>query len=217
MKSTIGCTRTRVVARAVILIFLALWGCEESLPPRNDPPKVLETTFGVLYPGDILIRDSLPPGLQGGFGANVKNVYTEVLQDTARVRMDVEVWLKDQPSVRATVHATEKDVSNGWSVLSYPMLTLGIDTAAIIQKQWSHRTDAGIPFWAYLDLSPGATMEGEPFCESSATQLVARATIQAFKNVQPVRIQETEFTLTYKVFGVHCPPHPPSTNEAAKE
>lgn len=187
----------------IVLLFLATWGCDESLPPRNDPAQVLQTSVSVLFPGTIVIRDSLPVGTPGAFSSSVKNVFVEALEDTQRVRLDVEVWLKDQPTARATIHGTANDLVSRWLVHG-SLLTLGIDTAAIVQKQWSHRTDAGIPFWNYGDMFPGATMAGELYCETTPLRFVARATVQAFKNVQPVRMPEFEFVLVYRVFGITC-------------
>jgi len=189
----------------ILLIILVPWGCDESLPPRNDPVQVLQTSFRVLYQGTVVMRDSLPLGLMGAFSSSVKNVYYEVLQDTERVRLDVEVWLKDQPAARATIHATSDDLVNNRLVRGY-FLTLGIDTAAVVQKQWTHRTDAGIPFWNYATMFPDETGGGEPYCVTTPLTFAGRATVQAFKNVQPVKVPEFEFTLIYRVFGITCSP-----------
>jgi len=189
----------------IFLLLFALCGCDESLPPRNEPAQVLETSFQVLQPGTVIIRDSLAAGMQGAFSSSVKNVYVEVLQDTERVRLDVEVWLKDQPAARATIHATAHDLATGW-VVSGSLLTLGVNTAAVVQKQWNHRTDAGIPFWDFADMHQGATASGQPYCESTPLTFAGRATVQAFKNVQPVKVPEFEFVLVYRVFGITCIP-----------
>jgi hypothetical protein len=189
----------------ILLLIFAPWGCDESLPPRNDPEQVLQTSFQVVFPGTVVIRDSIPAGMPGAFSSSVKNVYREVLQDTQRVRLDVEVWLKDQPAARATIHATANDLVSPWLVRG-SLLTLGIDTAAVVQKQWSHRTDAGVPFWNYADMFPGVTMGGESYCESASLRFVARATVQAFKNVQPTRLPEFEYDQVYRVFGITCVP-----------
>jgi hypothetical protein len=192
----------------IVPLVFALWGCDESLPPRNDPVQVLQTSIRVLYPGTVVIRDSLPLGLMGAFSSSVKNVYNEVLQDTERVRTDVEVWLKDLPAARATIHASSENLVNSRLVRGY-FLTLGIDTAAVVQKQWTHRTDAGIPFWNYADMWPQMTMSGEFYCESAPLRFVGRATVQAFKNAQPVKLPEFEFVLVYRIFGITCIPPTP--------
>ncbi len=168
--------------------------------------QVLQTSIQVMLPGTVVIRDSIPVGMLGAFSSSVKNVYTEVLQDTQRIRMDVEVWLKDQPTARATIHGTEIDLVNRWLLVRGSLLTLGIDTAALVQKQWSHRTDAGVPFWNYSNLWPAATVSGESYCQSESLRFVGRATVQVFKNVQPKRLPDFEFTQIYQVFGITCPP-----------
>jgi hypothetical protein len=190
-----------------ILLALGFWSCDESLPPRNDPAVVLQTSFLVNHPDILVMRDSLPAAgdMTGGFRASVENVYTEVLQDTEQVRLDVEVWLKDQPAARATIHATANDLVN-IRMVQWNLLTIGIDSAAVVLKQWSHHTDAGIPFWNYASgMTPGYTKSGEKYCQTTPLKFAGRAKIQVFKRVQPVVVPAFEFQLVYQVFDIACP------------
>ncbi len=193
----------------IILILLALgfWRCDESLPPRNDPAKVLQTSFQVNHPDILVIRDSLPAvgDMTGAFRASVGNIYSEVLQDTEQVRVDIEVWLKDQPTARATIHASASDLVNS-RMVQWNLLTIGIDSAAVVLKQWSHSTDAGIPFWNYSSgMTPGYTKSGEKYCLTTPLAFAGKAKFQVFKRVQPVVVPAFEFQLVYQVFGIACP------------
>jgi hypothetical protein len=188
---------------AMILMLITMVSCDESLPPREQPATVLVPSIEILNPPIIAIRDSLPTGTTGAFLVKVLNVYDEVLQDTARVRLDLEIWLKDHPEHRAVVAATEEDLVNS-RILSGRILTLGVDTAAIIQRQWDHRASDGVPFWRYVSTYPASTPSGVPFCESDTVTFRVKATVQLFNIVQPQILPEWEFRIVYRVFGVTC-------------
>jgi hypothetical protein len=187
----------------MILMVIMLVSCDESLPPREQPATVLLPSIEILNPPIIAIRDSLPIGTTGAFLVKVLNVYDEVLQDTSRVRLELEIWLKDQPEHRAVVTATEEDLVN-YRILTGRILTLGVDTAAIIQRQWDHRASDGVPFWRYVPTHPASTPSGEPFCESDTVTFGVKATVQIFNIVQPQVLPEWEFRIVYRVFGVTC-------------
>jgi hypothetical protein len=199
------------VLPAAIVMVIGPVGCDESLPPRIEPAVVLVPSISVLRPVSIAIRDSMPVGTAGAFEARVLNVYDDVLQDTARIRLNLELWLANQPEHRATITATEEDLVN-YRILQGKVLTLGIDTAAIIRKQWNHRTSEGVFFWEIVPLYTSATPGGDPFCESDTVRFRVKGTVQVFNIVQPQILPEWEFRIVYRVFGINCPPPPPPSN-----
>jgi hypothetical protein len=192
--------KARLLPAAVALLFVAfMGGCDESLPPRIPPPTVLRQSLNVLLPTSIGVHDSLPAGLGGAFEARVLNLYDDVLQDTARVRLTLEIFFDDDPTQRAHVQADEADVTT-WRLLQRGVLTMGVDTAVVIQKQWSHRTDAGVPFWSLVTLTPMVTLGGTPYLQSDPVRLTIQGTVQVFKVIQPLVIPPQKVELLYKIF-----------------
>jgi hypothetical protein len=145
------------------------------------------------------IRGGQATSLAGSFLIKLMNEYDEVLQGEARVQVSVSIYYKPNPSLSQTVTYGADDLLNGWLVSS-GVLTLGVDTAAVFLRQWSHHTSDGTPFWQFVDLTPRTTAKGEPYLESDPMHFVARASVQVFKNVQPLQTREIEFTLVYDVF-----------------
>ncbi len=178
-----------------------VFSCEETLPPREKPKDFLVATIA-LNPGPVVIQDGTGAAREGSFVLELKNLFDEVLQDSALVRGTIEIWLKNNPSQRRLIICTEGDVSN--NVVRFGLATLGVDSSARLTKAWNHKTDEGIPFWSFGRLSPRISHGGVPYCESDPLQFVASATVQLFKNVQPERTQQIEFSLTYWVFGIQC-------------
>ena len=191
------------LARVFPLVFtLFSWHCEESLPPREEPRDFLTATISSL-PGAVVIRDSIAQQTSGGFYLELKNVFDEVLQDSACVRAEIEVWLRDQPERRGVATCNETNLING-RIIASGITTLDVDSAAKFIKQWSHRTDDGVPFWSFSRLHQRFTPLGIPYCESDSLSFVARGSVQVFKHVQPQRTAEISFSLVYQVFGIEC-------------
>jgi len=185
----------------VFLVCFLVSSCEETLPPREEPRNFLVATIG-LNPGPVVIQDSTGSAREGSFVLELKNLFDEVLQDSALVQGTIEIWLKKDPSQRRLITCTEGDLSN--NVVRFGLATLGVDSSAKLTKAWNHKTNEGVPFWSFGSLSPRISHGGVPYCESDSLQFVARATIQLFRNVQPVPTQQIEFSLTYWVFGIVC-------------
>ena len=210
-----GLDRTVQVLNAVIvgMMLFSISSCEESLPPRVDPPTVLLSSLEMIGTPLIVVRDSLPIGTQGAFEARVLNVYDEVLQDSARIRLTLEVTLPElskfkvfagsQGEQKATVRAGEESLVNS-NLLWRGYLTVGVDTAVILRKLWNHRTDDGVPFWSLVNLHPGATNSGELFCQSDTLTLTVKGSVQVFNIVQPQVFPDMHIRIVYKVFGISC-------------
>ena len=192
-------------------ILVAVWSllavglsCDESLPPRESPPTVLSSELSVIDAGKIVvIRNGLPAGTLGAVQIRVTNVYDDVLQDSSVLSGRVEIWMKQDPEVRAEFSLTQDDLVT-YRMLGGGRLTIGVDTTLILLRQWSHRTVSGVPFWEYLPLFPGVTTHGEPFCISNPTTYVVRCSLRLFKSYGQIQFPDLEVQLTYQVFGIQC-------------
>jgi hypothetical protein len=202
----------------------ALIGCEESLPPREPPRTVLQPSLTVTRPGEVVLRDSVLQGTGGAFLATVKNIYDDVLQDSGRIRLKLDITMLNQPkdaivtagpggpaalsagaarvrtvAYTAHVEADEEYLLN-WREYKGGILTLGIDTSAVIQRQWDHKTSEGIPFWSLVNLYPMATPGGEGYLLSDTIRYRVEGTVQIFKVVQPQVLPARDVWMVYKIF-----------------
>ena len=106
--------------------------CDETLPPREEPRDFLVATIG-LNPGPVVIRDTAGGASEGSFVLELKNLFDEVLQDSALVRGTIEVWLKNNPAQRRLIVCTEGDLSS--NVVRFGLATLGVDSTAKLTKE----------------------------------------------------------------------------------
>jgi hypothetical protein len=193
--------RTGSILRAVVLITaLVFTGCEEELPLRNDPAVLLESSLEV-RPGYTTIRDSVGIGQGGAFLLTLKNVYDEVLSDSAQIQANLEVRMLSRPELYAVVRADGSNLLNS-NVFRSNIVTLGVDTAAILLKQWSHKASNGVPFWTYVTLRLQYTPAGTPYLQSDTVRFSVRGSIQVFKYKAPTPFRETQIGLVYQVFDV---------------
>jgi hypothetical protein len=192
-----------LLAGGVIPALLGL-SCDEVLPPREEPPPVLSSVLTIVSAANpIVIRNGLPAGTMGAIQVSVTNVYDDVLQDSSILEGRVEVWMKDNPDVRAVILLTESDLVT-YNLLNGGTLTIGVDTTLIMLRQWSHRTVSGVPVWEYVDLFPGVTPGGEGYCMSKPITFVVRCSLRVFKSYGQIQFPDQEIPLIYQVFGIQC-------------
>jgi hypothetical protein len=196
-----------------VILVCTMLSCDESLPPREVPPTVLQGSLTVIGAGQmVLIRDSTTtaPRGPGALEVRVVNVYNEVLQDSAGLLARIEIWMKNAPGNRTTVELTESTLASG-VVLRGGIATLEPNTPGILSSQWSHRTDDGTPYWDLVPTYPASTRGGEPYCQSDTITFVVRGLARIFKFEAPAVLAEQEVRLCYAVFGTACHPPPPVT------
>ena len=185
-----------------LLVIFAQFGCDEVLPPRDEPQQFLVTT-AIGVDGALIYHGGALDGNGGALLLTAKNVYSEVLQGDERIRGNVDVWMRDFPDKRAAVLATKSNLTNP-NLVRANLVTLGPDTTATLLKRWEHQvtagTDSGHFFWQYVDSTEKFTPLGERYWESDPVHFVAEARIQIFKNVQAVKVKEFEFTVVYRRF-----------------
>ena len=197
------CFRKSTASILSIILLGVFSQCDESLPPRTDPLQFFSVSFESI-PGPVTMKGGEPQGGNGGFRFTMKNLHDEVLQGDARVQGIIDVWMKDHPTRRTRAIFTSKEIVNGTQYAGF--ITIGVDSSLILQGQWSHVTTSDAPFWQFVNLTQAFTNAGTPFCRSDPVQLVAQASFQIFKNVQPIRMR-IEFSMVYNVFDTTCPPN----------
>jgi hypothetical protein len=184
---------------AALLIFLFA-GCEESLPPKNDPLVVVRSGFTV-NPGIVEIRNNASTGLPGTFVGSLENTFNEVLQDSQRIVMAVDVRLRADPLQKRHLVFTRNNVSEP-QYLNGEILTLEPGKPVHVFGNWSHRTDSDSAYWSFVNLqgpfvTPGA---GEVYYQSDTVKIVVEASLQGYKRLAAARLGPFEYSLVYRIF-----------------
>ena len=177
-------------------------GCDESLPPRDDPQGILQATLSV-DEGVVVVTSDGRITHAGVITLTVRNKFNEVLQAESSLGGEIEVWMAEDPSVRAVVPIGKADLADQ-GIAAFDQTTLRPDSPAVFSKQWSHTTTNGTPLWTFVGLEPVVTLGGERFCQSGPVSLVARGSMKLFKNVAALNTNQVRFTLIYQVFGITC-------------
>jgi len=172
--------------------------CDELLPARDDPVDFLTADIAAID-GIVVIRGGQAVGLSGSFFLTVENLYDEVLQGEAQVKVDITVCMVSNTSRKAVVSFDEGELLNDW-ILSGGQITIAPDTTAKILSQWDHSTTEGTPFWEFVQLTPKTTNAGEEYLESDPIRFIADASVQMFKNVNAEKTKLIQFEFTYWVF-----------------
>jgi hypothetical protein len=178
-------------------LFVVITGCDEVLPPRDDPQDILSADYFVIE-GTVVVRDSQVVSSEGTFITRFVNKHSEVLQAEEGVAIDIEVWMKDQPANIAHVHGDKMSLTK--AVVSGGLLTLRPRDTVSSALRWSHRTDSNRPFWNFVNLHPRVTQRGELYQASDPIRFVAQGTLRTFKARAALKLPEMEFTLVYNIF-----------------
>jgi hypothetical protein len=184
--------------KGILLLILAgilALSCDEQLPGRENPPTVLVAGLSI-EPGPTILEDSLIIGRGGEITIDVTNIYDEVLQDSAQIKGVVEFWVEKNPTLRTTVTFDQRALQN-ISTLFKGVLTLRVSQRIFFSTSWSQRTDSGEFFWRYVPVTELVDGRGKPYLLSDTLFMAARATIQVYQKVQPLRISEIHYPMTY--------------------
>ncbi len=95
--------RQYMVLVIVAASFFAFDSCEESLPPRNDPPKVLAVSLSAYYAYGYNTNELR-------LTVDVVNIYDETLADTAAITGAVEIVWTRLPQYRKTFVLSPKSM-----------------------------------------------------------------------------------------------------------
>ncbi len=111
--------RDSIKRNLVLLLFtcigivVAMSGCDESLPPRNNPTVLFKGDVSSLYIYSASENDYR-------ITVDVTNIYSETFQDTASVAGTLEIILKKDPQYHKTVSLS---IANLVSTLEYDSST----------------------------------------------------------------------------------------------
>ena len=190
------CTRISSIL-IVSLSVLSSSGCDESLPPRSEPARVVEASVSPPY-SYIPIQDGNPTGTEGFLTASLRNIYDDALQKEAHLQGTIDVWIADNPKAHRTIRLTAGDLKH--PSLDGKLLTLTPNDSARFLAAWDQRTDDGIPFWRFANLTHIENANSD-YWDSDQIEFVAQASSQVFENVQPRTSPLIHYTTMYRLFG----------------
>jgi len=191
------------------VVFAVLWaGCDESLPPRVDPPEVLRPDVQMVGNTISLIgydHDTLFTG--GNVRLSMTNVHDEVLSEDARIRATVTLHLKVKPDSVRTLHLGLDDLVAPPGFFG-PVLTIGVQERVELLAVWDQRTDNGTPFWTFPQYHEAFDSKGRPYYQSDTIPMVVTTSMQVFERVQPLEIVQRELPVVYELYFIGPPPPP---------
>ncbi len=185
-------------AGCLLLSFL-LAGCEENLPPRKDPAEYLQASFTtqtrLIALDEYNIRQ---PRMV--LRLSIRNLYDEVLQDTARVRGDVRLYLLKRPDIIKTFVWGEGDVQTPGVVKGW-IATLRPNSEVMLASAWDQMSDRDSIFWKFGRYTKKFDNQGNPYLESDSLYFVAEGRIQLFKYGPAIKAPRMVFGIIYKLLG----------------
>jgi hypothetical protein len=192
-----------------VVVLAVLWtGCEESLPPRVDPPEVLHPDVQIV--GDIISlhpfdNDTLFTG--GNVRLSMTNVHDEVLSEDALIRATVTLHLSVKPDSVRTLHLGRDELVAPPGFFG-PVLTLRVHERVELMGVWDQRTDNGTPFWTFPAYHEALDSKGRTFYQSDTISMVVTTSMQVFERVQPLEIIKRELPVVYELYDMPLPPPP---------
>ena len=195
MASGLRCEIVRVLCGAVVPALLCA-GCDESLPPRLADPNAISVAVNILN-GRVLVQKGVVSGGAGAVEASVKNIYTEVLQDSAAVNIRCRIWLADNPD-SAGVAVMDVSSLTDARLMQGALLTIVPGATASFVKQWNYTAPGGTPFWDLIPLKDTSDNQG-PFQLSAPVEVIMSDTVRVFKPVPDYTIGPHSFTLQFEV------------------
>lgn len=197
-------TGPTILTGAFLLLGLGMVpGCEESLPPREEPPDVLVPAEGLT--GTLVIVDLNRVQSGGNVWLSMTNTHDEVLSEEAAVRAFVQVRLREYPDSARLLTYGFSDVTSGGLIVG-STLTLPVKQAIAVMQPWDHKTVAGTPFWQFgMPFRRLENHRGEIYYESDTLHLVVDANLQVFKRVPAVHLPRREYAIVYQLWRTTPP------------
>ncbi len=186
-------------------VALYLLGCDESLPPRDNPTVLFQGDASFLYMYSLYENDFQ-------VFIDVKNIYGETIQDTALVRGTLEIILKRDPRYRKTASLS---ISNLVGTPQYDPLTnsLTIDPGKSVTflSKWDLIDDDSVDLRTAI-----YHYDTDPSCESrmrSQTEtFIFKGSIQITKSGGEIFFGPKEFDAFYVtpsfIVNISCPSYP---------
>jgi hypothetical protein len=190
--------------------------CEDPLPAYVNPKDLLTATVTVVSDakivythGDVNNVDDLRIAFSSNsfiINIGVKNTFDETLQDVASIDGKVELFLENQPDVKATLPIKDINVVGNF-IDANNILTLDPDTTMWFKTSWKYKFDDGT--WAFSRIKysesqkPGAR-PGTMLRVHDPAVLKVKANVRLFRAVNPARSKEISATLNFE--GTVIPP-----------
>ena len=183
------------------IFIIPFTGCDETLPPRDDPQNFLEVSFDAIDGTVVLDHGvTLLSSDPGGFFVSVKNLHDEVLQAEEEISIDIDFWIVENPGTGGTTHGDRARLQDQTMIQYGNLLTIEPESSATFFMQWDH---AGLKLWEYstltLKIQPGNPLDFYWF-ESGPLTLSAEGTARLFKNIASLELQQDLFVIDYTIF-----------------
>lgn len=180
---------------------VVLFGCDESLPPRDDPTNLLHVVL-LVQGGEYTFRYTQPFGFTPmSVAIQVSNDYNEVFEDSLYMRGTVEIWDTRRPNVRGSVNMRYSQVIPSYA-LNNGILTLEAGAQLTFTSQWSHLT-AGpgqtVPIWYGVDTTARLDPYGRIYYVTDTMYLGAQASVQIFRKAGSVRSNACVVPVVYRI------------------
>jgi hypothetical protein len=189
-------TKRPTIPVIAIALLALLAGCDESLPPRDEPLRIVRGSFGIVDTF-VVVNDSVPIGTMGAFVSRVKNLYEDVLEDTALIQVDYTVELEEMPDTLITFRGTRKDLLNP-EVLNGALVTILPDAEVVVRVRWPHYTNAGTPIWRLFPLHMGADPGGRIYYQSDDIPIRVSCSMRTFKRLPAIVQGPFRLLLVYR-------------------
>jgi hypothetical protein len=189
----------RTVAALLFLLSLGISGCDESLPPRNDPQAILVANFStqtrLITLDEFNIRK---PRMV--LRISLRSNHDEVLQDTANVRGDVVMYLRDYPKIKKTFEWREADIQTP-GIVRGRLATLQPRVEFMLSSEWDQMSDMDAVFWKFGHYTKKFTTSGQVYLESDSLFFVAEGRVQLFKYGPAIKAPKLVFGIIYQLMG----------------
>jgi hypothetical protein len=197
---------TRWRSATALLCAVSMIGCDESLPPRADPPVVLVASVKATTRLVVFDADTVKGG--GAFDVQVRNVYDEVLSEEARIRADITVRLTNPSDSSCSVASTAEDLWDS-RMLHNNIFTIGVGDTMRLVHPWDHRFQGGTPiYWKNVRFEPAMTPDGRGYYRSDTLYVFVTGKVQMFERVQAIDLPPTVIPFVYLLFNMPAPPNP---------
>jgi hypothetical protein len=188
----------------VAFLVASLTGCDESLPPRFDPPVVLVPSVRTNTVRVIFNSDTLVAG--GDLELDVRNIYDEVLSEKARIIADLALNSPSDADSSRSLTLTADDIYKNKS-LAFGILTVGVGDTVRLIRRWDHRFNGGAPLWLHARFHEAMTMDGKLYYQSDTLRVSVSGTVQLFDRVQPIPLDHVVMPLVYLLYEMPAPPN----------
>jgi hypothetical protein len=160
--------------------------CDESLPPRNNPKIIFKGDLSCYYFYTLKENDCK-------FFIDVKNIYSETIQDTAIVQGTIEVILKRDPRYHKTIQLSLQNLT-GMYVYdpSTNLLTIDPGKEEVFSATWDFIDDNQVDFTTAI-----FAYSQDPNCPgrfiSQTETFIVKGTIQIIRGGEIVPFGPKEF------------------------